>query len=129
MYTKHSSILVVAPGGLLRGAMESLQERFDYFVRVAEDPFVASNLIDNTNFDALIFEVTPPYTAESRLMREICGRPGHLPVVLFAGPEDEEYVLDELAQGGFNVVRWTAPLDEFHRAIHHSIERHRVRTA
>ncbi len=129
MKESRSSILVVAPGGLLRGAMDALQERFRYHVRYAVDPYEAGNLIENTSFDALVFEVTPPYTAECRLFREICSRPGHLPVVLFAGPEDEEYVLDELAQGGFHVVRWTTPLDEFHRLLHGTIARQRAKAA
>jgi DNA-binding NtrC family response regulator len=129
MKENRPSVLVVAPGGLLRGTMEALEERFRYSVRYALDPFEAGNLIENTTFDALVFEVTPPYTAQCRLFRELCSRPGHMPVLLFAGPEDEEYVLDELAQGGFHVVRWTAPIDEFHRTLDGLIARQRAKAA
>jgi DNA-binding NarL/FixJ family response regulator len=105
--------------------MDALEERFGYHVRYAFDPFEAGNLIENTAFDVLVFEVTPPHTAECRLVRELCSRPGHPPVVLFAGPEDEEYVLDELAHGGFHVVRWSSPLEEFHRMLGSAITRGR----
>jgi hypothetical protein len=47
-------------------------------------------------------------------------------VVLFAGPEDEDYVLDELAHGGFQVVRWSSPLEEFHRMLESAITRGRA---
>jgi DNA-binding NtrC family response regulator len=123
MSDKQRSVLVVGPSGMLYRTMDALRERFGYRVRYAFDPYEAGNLIENSTFDVLVFEVTPPYTAECRLVRELCSRPGHLPVVLFAGPEDEEYVLDELAHGGFHVVRWSAPLEEFHRMLESAVAR------
>ncbi len=129
MKEHHPSILVVGPSGMLYRTMEALGERFHYRVRYAFDPYSAGNLIENATFDALVFEVTAPYTAECRLFREICSRPGHMPVLLFAGPEDEEYVLDELAQGGFHVVRWTTPLDEFHQVLDAIVKRHHAKAA
>lgn len=129
MKKSHPSILVVGPSRMLYRTMESLGERFAYKVKYAFDPYAAANLIENTVFDALVFEVTAPYTAECRLVREICSRPGHLPVLLFAGPEDEEYVLDELAQGGFHVVRWTTPLEEFHQVLDTIIRRQSAKAA
>lgn len=129
MSKKQRSVLVVGPTGLLYRTMEALKERFGYRVRYAFDPYEAGNLIENTTYDVLVFEVTPPYTAECRLVREISSRPGHLPVVLFAGPEDEENLLDELAHGGFHVVRWSSPLEEFHRLLESAITRGRVSKA
>lgn len=126
MSDKQRSVLVVGPTGMLFRTMEALKERFGYRVRYAFDPYEAGNLIENTTYDVLVFEVTPPYTAECRLVRQLCSQPGHLPVVLFAGPEDEQYVLDELAQGGFHVVRWSSPLEEFHRMLESAITRGRV---
>jgi len=126
MKEKCPCVLVVGPTGLLRRTMDALEERFGYRVRYAYDPYEAGNLIENSVFDVLVFEVTPPYTAECRLVRELCSRPGHPPVLLFAGPEDEEYVLDELAAGSFNLVRWTTPLEEFHRLLDSAVTRGRV---
>lgn len=129
MSDKQRSVLVVGPTGMLFRTMEALKERFGYRVRYAYDPYEAGNLIENTHYDVLVFEVTPPYTAECRLVRELCSRPGHLPVLLFAGPEDEQYVLDELAAGGFNLARWTTPLEEFHRLLESAIARGRASKA
>lgn len=121
MLEKRPAIMVVGPGPALRWAMEELKRRHGYRLVYATDPYEAGILLENTSVDAVVCEAAPAYTAECRLLREICHRSARLAVFLFVEPESEEYLYDELARGTFQVVRPTMPLDTVHQLLQEAI--------
>lgn len=121
MLEKRPAVMVVGPGPALRWAMEELKRRHRYRLVYATDPYEAGILLENTSVDAVVCEAAPAYTAECRLLREICHRSVHLAVFLFVEPESEEYLYDELAHGTFQVVRPTMSLDTVHQLLQEAI--------
>ncbi|MBI4462139.1 MAG: hypothetical protein HY653_04460 [Acidobacteria bacterium] len=130
MVEKWPTILVVGPGTSLRWTVEQLQRAYGYRVYYATDPYEASARLENTSVDALVCQAAPAYTADCKLIREICLRSLHLPIILFVEPDSEEYLLDELGYGTFHIVRPPTTLEQFHRILLQAIgKRHRVRAA
>lgn len=118
-------VLVIGPGPALRWAMEELRRCYGYGLQYAADAYEAGMRLENTSVDVLVCEAAPAYTAASRLLREICQRSVHLPVILFVEPESEEYLLDEFVHGAFHVVRAATPLEELHWLLQAAIARGR----
>ena len=129
MMEKGRVVMVVAPGPALRWAMEELKRAFGYRLQYAADPYEAGLRLENTSVDAVVCEAAPAYTAECRLLREICQRSARVPVFLFVEPESEEYLLDELGHGGFHVVRPTLPIAQFHNLLEETIRQHQRKAA
>ncbi len=130
MAEKSAALLVVGPGPALRWAMEELRHRYAYRLVYAADPYEAGLRLENTSVDAVVCEAAPSYTAECKLMREICQRSVRVPVFLFVEPDSEEYLLDELGLGTFHVVRPACSIEELHRRLQEVIlRRRRVRAA
>ena len=130
MMEKSRAIMVVAPGPALRWAMEELKRAFGYRLQYAADPYEAGLRLENTSVDAVVCEAAPAYTADCRLLREICQRSVRVPVFLFVEPESEEYMLEELGLGTFHVVRPATPIQAFHEMLQATIrQRQREKAA
>lgn len=125
MPEKTHALLIVAPGPALRWALEELKRTYGYRRHYAANPFEAGVRLENSSVDAVVCEAAPAYTSECRLMREICQRSVRVPVILFVEPESEEYLLEELGQGAFHVVRPQTSLEGFHRLLQAAIGKHR----
>lgn len=125
MPDRSPAIMVVGPGPALRWAMEELKRRYGYRLCYAVDPYEAGILLENTSVDAVVCEAAPAYTAECRLIREICQRSVRLPVLLFVEPDGEQYLFDELAHGTFEVIRPTMTLESIHHLVEAAIGRRR----
>ena len=124
------TVMVVGPGPALRWTMEQLQRYYGYRLYFAASPYEAATRLENMSVDAVVCEAAPVYTAECRLVREICERSRHLPIILYVEPDSEEYLLDELGRWTFRVVRPGTRLDEFHRILLEAIShRPRVKAA
>ncbi len=127
---KRCTLLVIQPSPTLRRVMEELRRRYGYELRYAADAYEAVEFLENTAVDAAVCEAVPAYSAECRLLREISSRSSHLPLIVFVGPEGENYLFDDLAQATFRVVRPATPLDSFHRLLQDSIAKmHRAKAA
>lgn len=123
MIEKRQAVLVVGPGPALRWAMEELGRAFGYRLHFAQSPYEAGLRLENTSVDAVVCEAAPAYTADCRLVREICQRSVRVPVFLFVEPESEGYMVEQLGHGGFQVVRPATPIEELHRLLQEAIGR------
>ncbi len=120
------TVMVVGPGPALRWTMEQLQRYYGYRLHFAANPYEAAQRLENTSVDAVVCEAAPVYTAECRLVQQICERSAHLPIILYVEPDSEEYLLDQLGRWTFHVVRPGTRLEEFHRILLEAIS-HRPR--